>query len=623
MGPKKRRRENTREAAVQEHIEVLCSTKLSTIGRFAGPVSIVFAAVYMLNLSWGKWPDVLVDFGKELYIPWQLTEGKVLYRDIAYFLGPLSAYVNSLWFRLFGVSLRTLVICNIVIMGILIALLYQLLTFIGNRFSATVGLVVFVFTFACSQMVGYGNYNFITPYTHEITHGTVLSVAALFCFSLYVRCEKRLYLAGSGFALGLAFLTRPEPCFAGILAVASGIALMFWDRRLPWRKCGGGLALFIATAAFPSLIALGLLCFVMPVDRAARGVLTPWLSSLNIELSGLHFYRAGMGLEKPGANLVAMLGSAGKYGLIFVPVALSSLALKQLRRFRTAIAVVCFAAVAAGLGGTVKSVVWFESARPLPLFMVLIAGVCLVWFIKAERKTERRTKLIVQMTTTVFALVMLLKMVLNARIYHYGFVLAMPATLVLVLLLVNWIPAGISRLGGCGVAFSSVALAVICVWICAVHLLVLRRYETKTIPVGNGADSFLADERGTLVQRMLTEISKRVGPQQTFAVLPEGVMLNYLSRRINPTPYFNFMPTEFATFGEHRIFNAFIEHPPDFIVLAHKDTSEFGYRFFGTHYGQKIGVWISENYHPVVRAGAPPLRDHRFGIMLLQRARSN
>lgn len=36
----------------------------------------------IMHLTWMKWPDIWEDFGAELYIPWRITEGEVLYRDI-------------------------------------------------------------------------------------------------------------------------------------------------------------------------------------------------------------------------------------------------------------------------------------------------------------------------------------------------------------------------------------------------------------------------------------------------------------------------------------------------------------------------------------------------------------
>ena len=42
--------------------------------------------------TWRKWPDLIVDFGLQMYCPWKLSTGSVLYRDIAYLVGgPLSA----------------------------------------------------------------------------------------------------------------------------------------------------------------------------------------------------------------------------------------------------------------------------------------------------------------------------------------------------------------------------------------------------------------------------------------------------------------------------------------------------------------------------------------------------
>jgi hypothetical protein len=99
-------------------------------------------------------------------------------------------------------------------------------------------------------------------------------------------------------------------------------------------------------------------------------------------------------------------------------------------------------------------------------------------------------------------------------------------------------------------------------------------------------------------------------------------MLNYLSRRVSPVPYTDFMPTEFAIFGEDAILDSFRANPPDYIALVHKDTSEFGYQFFGRDYGQQVYAWIEENYRPAALIGDMPLQDARFGILFLQRNRA-
>ena len=94
----------------------------------AGHAAILGAAfVALMAWTWGTWPDVLVDFGRELYVPWQIAEGKRLYADLAWFNGPLSSHWNALMFRLFGVGLRTLVWVNAALFVVILALLHSLL----------------------------------------------------------------------------------------------------------------------------------------------------------------------------------------------------------------------------------------------------------------------------------------------------------------------------------------------------------------------------------------------------------------------------------------------------------------------------------------------------------------
>ena len=90
--------------------------RIDRAARWAGPLLIGSIFLALLHLTWKTWADPVVDFGRELYVPWQITEGRVLYRDLAYHSGPLSPHVNALWFSLAGVSLDSLVRLNLAIL---------------------------------------------------------------------------------------------------------------------------------------------------------------------------------------------------------------------------------------------------------------------------------------------------------------------------------------------------------------------------------------------------------------------------------------------------------------------------------------------------------------------------
>src|SRR3954468_15948293 len=116
-----------------------------SIPRAAVGLSIVLLTlITMLAITWRTWPEPVTDFGRELYVPWQLAEGKVLYRDIAYFNGPLSPYVNSLVMRIGGVSLMSLVAANLVVLAGVTLLLHRMLARISDELAATVACCAFL-----------------------------------------------------------------------------------------------------------------------------------------------------------------------------------------------------------------------------------------------------------------------------------------------------------------------------------------------------------------------------------------------------------------------------------------------------------------------------------------------
>src|SRR5262249_22217536 len=151
-------------------------------------------------------------------------------------------------------------------------------------------------------------------------------------------------------------------------------------------------------------------------------------------------------------------------------------------------------------------------------------------------------RMILRLTLAVFALALLAKMVFKVRVAHYGFGLSMPATLLVVVGIIDWIPQIIIRKGGYGALFRAGSLALL---VLAAHGFTgtfERWFRQKNYPVGSGGDQIRADDRGYFVAEALEDIRRRLGPNDTLGVVPEGVMLNYLSRRVNPTPYINFMP---------------------------------------------------------------------------------
>ena len=50
--------------------------------RWPDLASLLALFVALLAATWLRWPDALVDFWRNLYIPWRLSEGALLYTDV-------------------------------------------------------------------------------------------------------------------------------------------------------------------------------------------------------------------------------------------------------------------------------------------------------------------------------------------------------------------------------------------------------------------------------------------------------------------------------------------------------------------------------------------------------------
>jgi hypothetical protein len=58
---------------------------------------------------------------------------------------------------------------------------------------------------------------------------------------------------------------------------------------------------------------------------------------------------------------------------------------------------------------------------------------------------------------------------------------------------------------------------------------------------------------------------------------------------------------------------------PEWLVLVHRDDSEYGHRFFGRDYGQSFSEWIRDNYEGAQLLGAHPLTGPYFGVLITRR----
>jgi hypothetical protein len=577
----------------------------------------------MLAWSWRKYPDILVDFGRELYIPWQISCGQVLYRDLAHLFGPLSSYFNALLFKIFGISYTVIILSNIITLSFFLTGLYILLSKISSRLAAYTSCAVVIFVFAFSQYVFIGNYNFISPYSHEAIHGIILSLFLIVQFYKFIIKRSKYHLISAGLIFGFIFLTKIEVLFSAVASTCF-FFLLFAKNEKKFFATVKSIGVFLIAALVPITGFLIYFGTAMPVHDAVKAILQ-WNILFNRSITNNQFYLKGMGFDNIFENLMTMcFHSLVALSTISIVYVLNYYYIKYKDKIQVrCLCAICFAAII-GMAFYVNP---YTVGRSLPLLSFLTFLFLLIYYLKLSTKDKVELQQLTPLLLwSVLSICLLLKIILNCRIFHYGFYLTLPSFVLLIVMLIWFLPKWIDKRFSGGYVFRNVMFMIIiviaghCVWISN------KFYKMKSFSIGRGSDRIVTfhpkiDSRGYLMNEAVGWLRSNVDHKETFIVLPEGVMLNYLTKHTNPTRFTNFMIPEMVLFKEDVILAEFIKYSPDYFILVDKDTSEYGVKYFGQNfnYGKKIMIWINEHYDPVCLFGNEPLRDGQFGIKILKK----
>jgi hypothetical protein len=578
-------------------------------------VILFVVAVLMALMSWQKWPDIFVDYGSRVYVPWQLMQGKVLYKDIAYLNGPASVYFHALVFKMFGPGILILSGLNILLITVLTYLIHAVFLKIGNHLSGLVTSLTFLTVFAFPQYVVTGNYNFVSPYANELTHGIFLSFLAIYQLTKYLEKKRSADIAIIGAITGLIFLTKQEVFLAEFLSISFCLFIAFKMENLPQKLLVQKFALFTGASMIFPLLFLLYFSVHMPLSQAFLSIITPWIYAANESVRELFFYQKILGIDDPGHNLTRMAFFTLLFLIGFTLLFFLNHLLKHKPKHARALAFLV-SLIISGLA-FYCGLSWIELPRPLPLFMVIL-GTILIYNLK--QKFHPRN--LIFLCLTLFSFLLMLKMILNVHVYHYGFALALPATLVFIKVILDELPEFSNKISGSCVFFKSVCLTLVFLY-CIPHIQVsYDYYRKKTFSIGKGLDTIYTYEpyynpRSQIVRNALEYIEENTESEATFSAFPYSSMFNFLLRRENPGKFTHYSPVEWKLFGDELVLESIRKNPPSYILLTEMNFEEYGYKTFGKDYGKTLYSWIQKNYENVKLVGNEPARETGFGIQIM------
>lgn len=578
-------------------------------------------AAWLVTVSWMRWMDPVIDFGREVYLPWRVLNGEHLGRDFVHPYGPLSVYLNAALFGVLGISIRTLVIANLAVFAGILVCLFGLARRSFGFFPATIVVMIAVGVFGFGHYWGVNNYTFAAPYSHEATHGMLLLLLLVGRLGRLGTGATRRdgFLAGA--LVALCCLTKTEYVFvSGLLWILGG-----W--RVGAGSPGGRSWITASVLGFAAVfgVAFAALATVLPASLAAHTVTNAILAPFRYRAyTGsthvLHF----LGADKPWDNLRTILVWSG--GTLALGAAVT-IAGRVAARGNSRLGRWVFLGVAIGVAAWVAwKVNWVFCGTAFPVLLTL-GLVSLVRRARGNVRAHRPhfpTRDWNRLLYLTAGIGLLVRMALDPTISHYGFFQALLAgTWVTGFLLAEW-PGAI----GANAHLRSAVLVAVLVMLAGATVALVRRshqfYAIKRAPIGEGADRIYGYNEEihalpAMWERARSHLAKATKPSDAVLVLPEGVGMNYWIRRQHPVRIMDLLPATLAL-EKQDLVSVLTAAPPEFVVVVSRNMEEFGFRAYGqdNRSGQTLVEWVSKNYSVTYHQGDNPLSPPAIAVWVLR-----
>jgi hypothetical protein len=184
-------------------------------------LAVMLATASAIVAGWRYFPGFTGDHAWYLQVALRVSQGEVLYRDVAWAYGPLPAQALATLFRWFGPDAAWASLINGVLTLTGIGLTYVV---VRSVLSASGAFWVTAFAALVGPNLWGGLFHIYNyTYTQAIAWGAVTSLAALACALRWQQTRRSLWIDLAGLATGLAILSKPEFGLAALGASAAAI----------------------------------------------------------------------------------------------------------------------------------------------------------------------------------------------------------------------------------------------------------------------------------------------------------------------------------------------------------------------------------------------------------------
>lgn len=554
--------------------------------------SIVVAAMLIVFLTWGHWGDIQVDCGKELYVPYEILRGKLLYRDIFYPYGPLPPYLGALLIEIFGQHLVVFYLFGIAIAIGCALMLFELGAMLEGRAAGVTAALALL-------LVGFGPaiFNYPFPYSYGATMGLLLGLLCAWFTLRHILGRGSYNMLMAGIAASVALLCKLEFGVACYFMIAFVVAAETTLQR-SFRPLVRGFV-----ASIPGIVlwfgVYGWFFWKVTPDLMVNG---NWLGpgSYFSHTGGPPLY-AMFGERFIPSELIGRILLAGVTLLLWFFLAKTNLRVSKIAAAILVALVLFHRFVHLGsvlpphphplefLTKNLASILVF----PLGMFFIgcgFLAYAAYKMILSADRRR------FAEVAFALFALLPALRVLAQVEPFNFNVYYSMPLFLIFVIAISRCIKAATPalspdrqrRLVNYMLAAEVLMLAVIC-------LCSGTEPDNGILETSWGAFN-MAPAEAIIAEQILAFMTEQQRQGRQVVLLPEAPVFYALAGTDAPSRWHTVLPGFLSQTQEDAYIADLNRAAPQYILLMAREAPEYGARSFGIDYDQKIYQWIEANY---------------------------
>ncbi len=496
----------------------------------------------------GHYSGILIDFGREVYYPERILEGKVLYKDLFNIYGPLSYQINAILYAVFGTKLSTLygagVICSILtVSGIYLIVrkfLSPFLSFASALFTIAAGVTTTSI------------FNFHFPYSWAVLYGLIAFLYSLYFLLNFIESKKLSQLYISTFLAGICITCKYDFLLYGL------IILFFIIKEKNYK-------------AFLSFISAPLISYGILFIQGLR------VSDLINFLS----------VVKSMAKSKTLMFFYQNSGIYFHPKALITDFILFLKF------AIPFAAILGGsyiftknkAGGVILSVfgwlsfLWFFTENVKIAFGFLPLAL-LIFALCSYKKFTPKILVLVLSALAAGAKVFWILVIQSYGSFYISIVLT-----AFLALLFAYIPQKLEKTAGVYLVAAGILMMII---------------NFNTLALSNQK---ISTDKGTIfTQKAFAQSTNELidylnGTKGNAVIFPEGMTVNFLAG-VKADDYYNsLLPLYIETFGEDKIIGHYGANPPEYIIFNNLNMKDYYFNYICRDYALAFCGFVKQNYN--------------------------